>query len=54
MRTAVLTDAGFASLEALDEEVEVRRGCCVAQALPVVVQAVQDMCHRRGPGLGRA
>jgi hypothetical protein len=50
VRRAVLQDAGFPTLEALEEEVEARRGCCAAKALPVVVQAIQDMCTRWGRG----
>ena len=46
LHSAVLSEAGFSSLQELQEEIEARKGCVIAQALPVVVRGIRDMLSR--------
>ncbi|GAX76742.1 hypothetical protein CEUSTIGMA_g4189.t1 [Chlamydomonas eustigma] len=47
VRQALLAQIRFVSLEQLYEEIDLRRVCCVAQALPVIVRAIKEMCRRQ-------
>lgn len=56
LHSAVLSEAGFSSLQELQEEIEARKGCVIAQALPVVVRGIRDMlsrCARQDVRLGQ-
>ncbi|KXZ45597.1 hypothetical protein GPECTOR_53g90 [Gonium pectorale] len=44
-QSALLRGLGFTSLEALRQEVELRKALCVAQALPVVLASLRLMCR---------
>jgi hypothetical protein len=46
VRTSALERYGFNNIEELSEEIEARRICCTAQALPLVVKSIQDMCKK--------